>query len=49
MCVPNFLLQNTSGDTRTAVFKRIAQAIMPDLFTLDPGSITDRLRARLER
>ncbi|KAH9480938.1 hypothetical protein JR316_0007545 [Psilocybe cubensis] len=41
--------ENTSGDSRTTVFKRIAERILPEIYLLDPGTIGDRLRAYLDR
>ncbi|KAM6491159.1 hypothetical protein JOM56_013398 [Amanita muscaria] len=41
--------ENTSGDSRFTVFKRIAEAILPDMFKLDPSTVADRLKGQLER
>jgi hypothetical protein len=41
--------QNTSGDSRISVFKHIGKQILPDLFSLDPGTVSDRLKGQLER
>ncbi|KAF8170764.1 hypothetical protein BJ912DRAFT_133829 [Pholiota molesta] len=40
--------ENTSGDTRIAVFRRIAQALFPFYFELDGGTVADRLKSKLE-
>ncbi|KAF8186682.1 hypothetical protein BJ912DRAFT_852063 [Pholiota molesta] len=37
--------ENTSGDTRIAVFRRIAQALFPFYFELDGGTVADRLKS----
>jgi hypothetical protein len=41
--------QNTSGDSRISVFKRIGEAILPAMHALDSGKVADRLKGQLER
>ncbi|KJA21478.1 hypothetical protein HYPSUDRAFT_202842 [Hypholoma sublateritium FD-334 SS-4] len=41
--------KNTSGDTKVSVFKRIALALLPDLYALDASTIANRLKGQLER
>jgi hypothetical protein len=40
--------QNTSGERKVTVYKRIGQAVLPDLFTLDPNVVADRIKGKLE-
>jgi hypothetical protein len=40
--------QNTSIEAKVMVYKRIGQAVLPDLFTLDPNVIADRIKGKLE-
>ncbi|KAF8800871.1 hypothetical protein BYT27DRAFT_7216700 [Phlegmacium glaucopus] len=41
--------ENTSGESRVAVFKRIGSIIVPGLFQLNPGAISERLKGQLDR
>ena len=41
--------QNTSGDSKVTVLKRIGQVILPELFALDVTTVANRLRGQLER
>jgi hypothetical protein len=45
---PDVFPQNTSGETKVMVYKRIGQAVLPDLFTVDPNVIADRIKGKLE-
>ncbi|KAJ7081235.1 hypothetical protein C8R44DRAFT_653212, partial [Mycena epipterygia] len=40
--------ENTSGDTKVAVHKRIGEAIMPEYYALEPGTVGERCKARIE-
>ena len=41
--------QNTSGDSKVTVLKRIGQVILPELFALDVTTVANRLKGQLER
>jgi hypothetical protein len=41
--------KNTSGDTKTTVFKWIAQVILPELFAVDGTTVANCLKGQLER
>lgn len=39
---------NTKGDSKTKVCKRIAEAILPDLYDLSPTTMGDRIKSKIE-
>ncbi|KAJ3483167.1 hypothetical protein NLJ89_g12086 [Agrocybe chaxingu] len=41
--------KNTSGDSRVSVFKRIAEALFPDLYIVDANTMGERMKGQLER
>ncbi|GLB45646.1 hypothetical protein LshimejAT787_2500380 [Lyophyllum shimeji] len=40
--------ENTSGETKVTVFKRIGEKILPELFAVDPTVIGDRVKSKVE-
>ncbi|KAF8074111.1 hypothetical protein FPV67DRAFT_1650802 [Lyophyllum atratum] len=40
--------ENTSGETKVTVFKRIGEKILPELFAVDPTVIADRVKSKVE-
>ncbi|KAJ7124037.1 hypothetical protein C8R46DRAFT_971700 [Mycena filopes] len=40
--------ENTSGDSKTAVFKRIGSVILPDLYAIAPNSLGKRVKGKAE-
>ena len=40
--------QNTSGETKVTVYKRIGHAILPQLFAMDPNVVADCVKGKLE-
>ncbi|KJA17247.1 hypothetical protein HYPSUDRAFT_106891, partial [Hypholoma sublateritium FD-334 SS-4] len=40
--------ENTSGERKSMVYKRIAQAVLPDLFGINANTIRDRIKAKIE-
>jgi hypothetical protein len=42
-------LQNTSGDSKIKVFKRIGKVLFPDLYVIDEDSIGSRVKGKTER
>jgi hypothetical protein len=42
-------IKKQSDETKVAVYKRIGQAILPDLFDLQPGVVADRVKSKIER
>ena len=44
-----YINQNTSGDSKVTVFKRIRQVILPELFALDGTTVANQLKGQLER
>ncbi|KAG6847153.1 hypothetical protein H0H93_009811, partial [Arthromyces matolae] len=40
--------ENTSGDSKAKVAKRIGMAILPEYAALDPTAIRDRVKAKIE-
>ncbi|KAJ7273930.1 hypothetical protein C8J57DRAFT_1506044 [Mycena rebaudengoi] len=41
--------ENTSGDTKAAVYKHIGEAIVPDMYKLEPSTVGDRSKAMVEK
>jgi len=39
--------QNTSGDSKVAIFKRIGQVILPELYAIDAGTVANCLKGQL--
>ncbi|KAJ7740346.1 hypothetical protein B0H16DRAFT_1424231 [Mycena metata] len=40
--------ENTSGDKKVTVYKRIGQAIVPEFYELEPATVGDRCRAKID-
>ncbi|KAF7972866.1 hypothetical protein HWV62_16910 [Athelia sp. TMB] len=40
--------ENSSGDTKAAVHKRIAKAIIPELWNINPSTAGDRVKGKIE-
>jgi hypothetical protein len=40
--------QNTSGERKVTVYKRIGQALVPNLFAINPNVVADRMKGKLE-
>jgi len=40
--------ENTSGDRKTTVYKRIAQVLLPEHFAIDPSKSGDRVKSKIE-
>jgi hypothetical protein len=40
--------QNTSGETKVMVHKRIRQVLLPNLFSVDPNVVADHIKGKLE-
>ncbi|KAF8811785.1 hypothetical protein BYT27DRAFT_7208178 [Phlegmacium glaucopus] len=40
--------ENTSGETKVTVYTRIAEAILPELFAVNPNTVRDRVKSKLE-
>ena len=41
--------QNTSGETKVTVYARIAKAVLPELFALNPNTVHDHVKSKLKR
>ncbi|KAJ7282936.1 hypothetical protein C8J57DRAFT_55130 [Mycena rebaudengoi] len=41
--------ENTSGDRKVTVYKRIGQVILPEFFALEPTMVADRSKAMIEK
>jgi hypothetical protein len=42
-------VEKPSRDTKVKVYKRIGQAILPNLFDIQPGVVADRIKSKIER
>ncbi|KAF8156110.1 hypothetical protein B0H34DRAFT_752270 [Crassisporium funariophilum] len=40
--------ENTSGETKVTVYNRIAEAILPDMYALDPRTVGKHVKSKLE-
>ncbi|KIK00664.1 hypothetical protein K443DRAFT_132596 [Laccaria amethystina LaAM-08-1] len=40
--------ENTSGETKVTVYARIAKAVLPELFALNPNIVHNRIKSKLE-
>lgn len=41
-------LKNTSGDSKAKVAKRMGQAILPELYKIDPKVVGDRMKGKID-
>ncbi|KAJ6614601.1 hypothetical protein B0H10DRAFT_1711934, partial [Mycena sp. CBHHK59/15] len=41
-------VKNTSGDKKIMVFKCIREAILPEYYVLEPGTVADRCRVKID-
>jgi hypothetical protein len=41
-------LQNSSGERKTTIFMRIAQASFPEMYAQEPKTLADRVKAKIE-
>ncbi|KJA25409.1 hypothetical protein HYPSUDRAFT_135068, partial [Hypholoma sublateritium FD-334 SS-4] len=39
---------NTVGESKSSVYRQIAEAVLPDLFALDANTIRDRVKTKIE-
>jgi hypothetical protein len=42
-------IQNTSGESKISVYKRIGSVLLPEMFALEPSTVADRVKAKMER
>lgn len=42
------MCQNTSGETKVSVYKRIGATVLPEFYDLDPTATGDRIKGKLE-
>ncbi|KAF8811399.1 hypothetical protein BYT27DRAFT_7278312, partial [Phlegmacium glaucopus] len=40
--------ENTSGETKVTIYTRIAEAILPELFAVNPNTVRDRVKSKFE-
>ena len=41
-------LQNTSGESKASVYKRIGSIVLPEFSLIDPTATGDRIKSKLE-
>ena len=42
-------MQNTSGESKTSVYKWIGFVLLPDIYAIEPATVADRVKAKMER
>lgn len=45
----NLFRQNTSGERKTTVYRRVGKALFPDLYNQEPTTVGDRMKSKVER
>lgn len=45
----NLFRQNTSGECKTTVYRRVGKALFPDLYNQEPTTVGDRMKSKVER